>query len=146
MALQPPFFGKRDTETNNLRRPVTMAQPNNPHGTHAVPAPSQAQAPTASPVAPDGPSPVAGQRQGGGTVPEGGSKLTVGPNIDETVKKYKHDPKALLLEILALPQGNSARAADNLAEISAGDRVGQALSAGFAFHAALKDLGHPMVG
>ncbi len=30
----------------------------------------------------------------------GGFRQSVGPNIDETVKKYKHDAKALLLEIL----------------------------------------------
>ena len=35
MALQPPFFGKRDTESNGLRRPTSMAQPN-AHGTPAA--------------------------------------------------------------------------------------------------------------
>ncbi len=81
MALQSPFFGKRDTEVNSLRRPTTMAQPNSPIGTHAVPAPSQAQAPTAAPVAPETPDPVAGQGRNSVPAPEGGSKLTVGPNI-----------------------------------------------------------------
>ena len=33
------------------------------------------------------------------TVP-GGPSRAVGPDIDETVKKYKHDPKAVLLEML----------------------------------------------
>jgi len=81
MALQSPFFGKRDTETNSLRRPTTMAQPNSPTGTHAVPAPSQASAPAAATVAPERIDPVAGQDQSHVPAAEGGSKLTVGPNI-----------------------------------------------------------------
>jgi cytoskeletal protein CcmA (bactofilin family) len=84
MALQSPFFGKRDTEVNNQRRPTTMAQPNNPHGTYAVPAPTPAHVPTPAPMAPEASSPVvgqAGQGQSRGAAPEGGSKLTVGPNI-----------------------------------------------------------------
>ena len=87
MALQSPFFGKRDTETNTLRRPATMAQPNNSHGSQGASAPSQAHASTASPaaaaapVAPAASSPVEGQDQGREPAPEGGSRLTVGPNI-----------------------------------------------------------------
>lgn len=85
MALQSPFFGKRDTETSTLRRPPTMAQPNNSPATpgtsasHATHAPSQAAAATAAPAAPEASAPVEGQSQT--AAPEGGSKLTVGPNI-----------------------------------------------------------------
>lgn len=90
MALQSPFFGKRDSETSTLRRPATMAQPNNSHGTQAASASSQthastaATAATAAPAAPATPgtsSPVEGQGQNRELTPEGGSRLTVGPNI-----------------------------------------------------------------
>jgi len=71
MALQPPFFGKRESEPTGLRRPTSMAQPN-AHGQSAQ-VQSPAPAPVAVAVAPT--APPAAQ------VPPGGSKLTVGPNI-----------------------------------------------------------------
>lgn len=78
MALQSPFFGKRDAETTGLRRPTTMAQPNVHHGAQqpgaATNTPSQAPvavAPASTPAS-DASAP---------TPPAGGSKLTVGPNI-----------------------------------------------------------------
>lgn len=78
MALQSPFFGKRDAETTGLRRPTTMAQPNVHHGaqhpvaaTGSTPQPAVAVAAAATPASD---APV--QAPAGG-----GSKLTVGPNI-----------------------------------------------------------------
>ena len=76
MALQSPFFGKREPDPSTLRRPTPMAQPN-AHASQATasqssvqPALAQAVAPTAA-VAPAAPA----------EEPQGGSKLTVGPNI-----------------------------------------------------------------
>lgn len=71
MALQPPFFGKREAEPAGLRRPTSMAQPN-VHG-QSAPVQSPTPAPVAMAVAPT--APPAAQ------VAPGGSKLTVGPNI-----------------------------------------------------------------
>ena len=77
MALQPPFFGKRDADTTGLRRPTTMAQPN-AHGSQSTtvqspPAQSSVAAMAAEPAASAAANPTA--------EPTGGSKLTVGPNI-----------------------------------------------------------------
>jgi len=79
MALQGPFFGKRDVDTTGLRRPTTMAQPNTQHGAQQ-PAQTQnpPQTPTAVPAvtaAPAAPAVSAQEER------HGGSKLTVGPNI-----------------------------------------------------------------
>lgn len=77
MALQSPFFGKRDIETTGVRRPTTMAQPNVHPGVHQPPAaPSVSHAPVAVAVATTATAEAAPQ-----TAPAGGSKLTVGPNI-----------------------------------------------------------------
>lgn len=80
MALQGPFFGKRDVETTGLRRPTTMAQPNTHQGVQPAPAqsaPPLAAAVAAMPASALTATPVA-------AAPDerhGGSKLTVGPNI-----------------------------------------------------------------
>ena len=77
MALQSPFFGKREPDPSTVRRPMTMAQPN-VHGTQAAPAHSPVQpalAPAVASATPPAAPPSATPE------PQGGSKLTVGPNI-----------------------------------------------------------------
>ena len=74
MALQSPFFGKRDSEPTSLRHGSPNPNPyaNGTPAAGAVSAPVNTQAMAASPnTTSTGSSP---QR-------EGGSKLTVGPNI-----------------------------------------------------------------
>ncbi len=76
MAMQTPFFGKRDAEPAATRHhvPSPPLQARNAAGVHAVPTtpapaapvPSVAQSPAATPSE---------------APPQGGSKLTVGPNI-----------------------------------------------------------------
>jgi cytoskeletal protein CcmA (bactofilin family) len=79
MALQPPFFGKRDPDPAAARRAQTMAQLN-AHGAPSTPASSSGAAPTISDDAPAAAASVAGTSHR--DVPaQGGSKLTVGPNI-----------------------------------------------------------------
>ncbi len=73
MALQPPFFGKREPDPDTLRRPTPMAQ-HHVHGSQAAPSQSPVQPALAQAVAPAAPAAPA-------PVPQGGSKLTVGPNI-----------------------------------------------------------------
>ncbi|MDP3355676.1 MAG: polymer-forming cytoskeletal protein [Polaromonas sp.] len=69
MGLQSPFFGKRDNEPANLRH----GSPNpNPYANGAAPASAAAVQAAAAPAATASAS--SGAR-------EGGSKLTVGPNI-----------------------------------------------------------------
>lgn len=75
MALQPPFFGKRDPDTTGLRRPTTMAQPN-VHGSQSTSVQSTPQSPVAMAAEPA--ASTAATRTAEQT---GGSKLTVGPNI-----------------------------------------------------------------
>lgn len=82
MALQSPFFGKREAESNGLRRPTTMAQPNG----HAAPAthvqsPALAPAPVAAPMPPIAVAAVPAPSVAPAGTPHEGSKLTVGPNI-----------------------------------------------------------------
>ncbi|MEO8656614.1 MAG: hypothetical protein ABI409_21010, partial [Ramlibacter sp.] len=61
MALQPPFFGKRDADTTGLRRPMTMAQPNVPASQNqATPQHNTSQSPVAVAVAPAATSSAAG--------------------------------------------------------------------------------------
>ena len=71
MAMQSPFFGKRENETLNSR-PMTgsSASGSNPAGTTA-----QASSTTPSTAA------DTKVETSTGVAPEGGSKLTVGPNI-----------------------------------------------------------------
>ena len=76
MSLQSPFFGKRDPDPAAARRAQTMAQLN-AHGSAAQPvsgaspeAVAVAPAPRASAQVPSSDAPA-----------QGGSKLTVGPNI-----------------------------------------------------------------
>jgi cytoskeletal protein CcmA (bactofilin family) len=74
MAMQTPFFGKRDAETAATRHhvPPPPLQARNALGVHAVPtipAPAAPPPPPAAVAAPAEPR------------PQGGSKLTVGPNI-----------------------------------------------------------------
>jgi cytoskeletal protein CcmA (bactofilin family) len=69
MAMQSPFFGKRDNEPASLRH----GSPNpNPYA-NGTPAANASNA--AAPAAPVSAAPVAN------AIREGGSKLTVGPNI-----------------------------------------------------------------
>ncbi len=74
MAMQSPFFGKREVEANGQRHivPSPPRQPHAPAGVHPLDAasPGQSPAPGAVPAAP------AVELQ-----PAGGSKLIVGPNI-----------------------------------------------------------------
>lgn len=89
MALQAPFFGKREADTTGLRRPTTMAQPNTQPG--AQPAPTQntpqvaaavGAVPAAMPAAAPAATPaVAAAAANPQEERHGGSKLTVGPNI-----------------------------------------------------------------
>lgn len=79
MALQSPFFGKRDADTTGLRRPTTMAQPDVHHGAQqpaaaATTNPSQPPAAVAPASTPASDTAVP-------TTAATGSKLTVGPNI-----------------------------------------------------------------
>ena len=72
MALQSPFFGKRDSEPGLLRQGIVGQHPQ-PHVLGAAAASTQ---PSAAPVTPPTAiTPLAAP------APEGGSKLTVGPNI-----------------------------------------------------------------
>ena len=74
MAIQSPYFGKRDVEPTGLRQnpPPPALQSHGPaaaHAVHQVPhAPTPAAVSTSVPTA-------------NGVPGEGGSKLTVGPNI-----------------------------------------------------------------
>ncbi len=70
MALQPPFFGKRDPDPVAARRPSSLAQPGSV-GVQPASAPLAPHSPPADAVAPTAPAPA----------PHGGSRLTVGPNI-----------------------------------------------------------------
>ena len=74
MAMQTPFFGKRDAESAATRHhvPQPPLQARNAVGVHAVPT-------TPVPAAPPPPPAVAAAPAE--PRPQGGSKLTVGPNI-----------------------------------------------------------------
>ncbi len=77
MSLQSPFFGKREPDSATARRAQTMAELN-AHGSAATPRPSSAGAtPAGAVVAPE--APIASES--GQAPAQGGSKLTVGPNI-----------------------------------------------------------------
>ena len=72
MALQSPFFGKRDSESTSLRH----GSPNpNPYS-NGTPAAGASAAPVSAQAAP-----VAANTASTSGTREGGSKLTVGPNI-----------------------------------------------------------------
>jgi len=75
MALQSPFFGKRDNEPSSLRH----GSPNpNPYAN----GPSAAAGSTAATASVQAtPAPASTASPSAGTAREGGSKLTVGPNI-----------------------------------------------------------------
>jgi cytoskeletal protein CcmA (bactofilin family) len=74
MALQSPFFGKRDNEPTSLRH----GSPNpNPYSNGASAA-AQGAAPVSTHASPAATSPAPASNS---TQREGGSKLTVGPNI-----------------------------------------------------------------
>ncbi|MBA3592488.1 MAG: polymer-forming cytoskeletal protein [Pseudomonadota bacterium] len=73
MALQSPFFGKRDNEPTSLRHGSPNANPY-ANGTPAAATSSAAVNTQATPVQENAAAAV-------GTAREGGSKLTVGPNI-----------------------------------------------------------------
>ena len=79
MALQTPFFNKRENEPTGLR--PTNSGSHLPSNAHAAPTPLNANANAAT-----SPSPAAAAAATTGTASaptavEGGSKLTVGPNI-----------------------------------------------------------------
>ncbi len=76
MALQSPFFGKRDPDPAAARRAQTMAQLN-AQGATPAPQPSGVT-PPAAPVAAAAPAVAETSSK---AAPQGGSKLTVGPNI-----------------------------------------------------------------
>jgi cytoskeletal protein CcmA (bactofilin family) len=77
MALQPPFFGKRPSDTVNPR-PI-HSQSGGLSGPHADVSEATPVTPPAAPPAPA--ANVAGPSLSGAPVKEGGSKLTVGPHI-----------------------------------------------------------------
>ncbi len=70
MAMQSPFFGKRDNEPTSLRHGSPNPNP------YANGAPAANTSNTAAPAAPVSTAPAASASREGG-----GSKLTVGPNI-----------------------------------------------------------------
>jgi cytoskeletal protein CcmA (bactofilin family) len=75
MALQSPFFGKRDNEPTSLRHGSPNPNPYANGGSSSTASVSATPASTqAAPVS-------ASTTSTSGTAPEGGSKLTVGPNI-----------------------------------------------------------------
>lgn len=74
MSLQPPFFAKRPADPTLSRTPVPPG--NNSPMPHAA-----APVVTATPAAPVPTAPVPSAAVSGAPVKEGGSKLTVGPNI-----------------------------------------------------------------
>ncbi len=80
MSMQPPFFGKRPPEPINTRSPNTQPgslSGSSSSGMGSSSASQAAPAPTATPTAPTATAaPVSGA-----PIKEGGSKLTVGPNI-----------------------------------------------------------------
>jgi cytoskeletal protein CcmA (bactofilin family) len=80
MALQPPFFGKRDPDPAAARRAQTMAQLN-AHGAPSSPVTGGSTAPNAAADAPAPAARPAGPASHEAPQPQGGSKLTVGPNI-----------------------------------------------------------------
>ena len=76
MSIQPPFFGKRPADAAPARAPT--GQPGSPSGSGSTVTTSAPMAPVAGPVT--GAAPTAAPLSGAPTK-EGGSKLTVGPNI-----------------------------------------------------------------
>jgi len=76
MSLQSPFFGKRDPDPAAARRAQTMAQLNS-HGSVAPQQPSAGVTPVAPVVAAQAPAASETIQ----APAQGGSKLTVGPNI-----------------------------------------------------------------
>lgn len=82
MALQAPFFGKREADTTGLRRPTTMAQPNTQPGAQPAPTQNTPQVAAAVAAGPAAATPAtAAAAANSQEVRHGGSKLTVGPNI-----------------------------------------------------------------
>lgn len=71
MAVQNPFFGKRDNDSFQSRQPSTVL------GGSTV----SSSTPGSTSLNPSVSSPVAGRPASTGTTESGGSKLTVGPNI-----------------------------------------------------------------
>jgi cytoskeletal protein CcmA (bactofilin family) len=79
MSMQPPFFGKRpETPANNINNSNTGSnRPGGLSGSGASASSPQAAAPAAAAAAPI----AAATPVSGAPTKEGGSKLTVGPNI-----------------------------------------------------------------
>ena len=75
MAMQPPFFGKRPADPVNTRPP--QAQPGSLSGSATAGTSGLQAAPTMAPVAATATSAPVSEAP----LKEGGSKLTVGPNI-----------------------------------------------------------------
>jgi len=80
MAMQSPFFGKRDVEPTGLRHATPNAH-GNTHGTTGSMNGPAANHASAIPAQAGAPVPAASAPVATAAVPEGGSKLTVGPNI-----------------------------------------------------------------
>lgn len=78
MSLQPPFFGKRPADQVTPR--PTSSQPGGLSGSSTVGGGNTSVAPAPAPVTPAASSATASSLSGAPTK-EGGSKLTVGPNI-----------------------------------------------------------------
>jgi cytoskeletal protein CcmA (bactofilin family) len=76
VALQSPFFNKRETESSGIR--PLGGNSTSVLGSSSHNAPSLAQAPSHTNVTPAAAAPVAASSS---NAKEGGSKLTVGPNI-----------------------------------------------------------------
>lgn len=80
MSMQAPFFGKRPADPVSNRPSPALASTPSGHMTHGAGQPMSHPTTTAAP-APVAPAPAATAPTSGAPVKEGGSKLTVGPNI-----------------------------------------------------------------
>jgi cytoskeletal protein CcmA (bactofilin family) len=76
MSMQPPFFGKRPADPVSSRPSQTPANSQAGHATPGMGSAAQHPAPAAAASPAQAAAPVSGA-----PVKEGGSKLTVGPNI-----------------------------------------------------------------
>lgn len=81
MAIQSPFFGKRELDNTTGLRPAGLQPTRGPGSTGTLP-PSVAATPTATTTpAQDSPAASIAATPEAAAAPEGGSRLTVGPNI-----------------------------------------------------------------
>lgn len=80
MALQSPFFGKRDADSTGTR-PAPLTQPVRPGGPSASAAPGSNSASGVGQITPAEPAEAPAQRAGQSPHPTADSLLKVGPNI-----------------------------------------------------------------